>query len=133
MDGHNKEANPTAERIVQTDPVAFLWPPILGCGVDFLISIRAFERRYEVESNIKLNDGALYDRFTPELVEFLRECVLHAIEFQAQQQSRVLGGKLNGFKDIIIQDNMIIRLHESLADLWPPPGSKRVAAWVKFW
>ncbi|RLG31346.1 hypothetical protein DRO03_01460 [Methanosarcinales archaeon] len=77
-------------------------------GVDFLRSIRALERRYEKEVNIELRDGALYDRFTPELVEFLRECVLHAIEFQAQQQSRVLGAKLNGFKDIIIQDSSII-------------------------
>jgi IS4 transposase len=104
---------------------------ILGFGVDFLRSIRALERRYETEANIELSDGALYDRFTPELVEFLRECVLHAIEFQAQQQSRVLGEKLNGFKDIIIQDSSIIRLHESLANLWPATRSTRVAAGIK--
>ena len=137
MDSHNKETNPTAERIVQTDPtveciiqmfpedflrnlaqktgfikrlrkidpVTFFWVLVLGFGVDFLRSIRALERRYETEANIKLNDGALYDRFTPELVAFLRECVLHAIEFQVQQQSRALGDKLNGFKDLIIQDS----------------------------
>ncbi|KAF5414485.1 MAG: hypothetical protein C5S48_08805 [Candidatus Methanogaster sp.] len=78
-----------------------------------------------------MRDGALYDRFKPELVTFLREFVLHAIEFQAQQQSRALGEKLNGFKDIIIQDSTIIRLHESLSDLWPVTRSKKVAAWVK--
>ena len=64
-------------------------------------------------------------------MSFLRECVLHAIEFQAQQQSRALGEKLNGFKDIIIQDSTIIRLHESLADLWPATRSTRVAAGIK--
>ncbi|KAF5413952.1 MAG: hypothetical protein C5S48_10310 [Candidatus Methanogaster sp.] len=51
---------------------------------------------------MELSDGTLYDRFILELVEFLRECVLYAIEFQVHQQSRVLGEKLNGFKDIII-------------------------------
>nr|QNO44449.1 hypothetical protein OHDJCCFA_00006 [Methanosarcinales archaeon ANME-2c ERB4]QNO45860.1 hypothetical protein CLCIFPGF_00017 [Methanosarcinales archaeon ANME-2c ERB4] len=119
------------KRIRKIDPVTFFWVLTLGFGVDFLRSIRAFERRYETEANIKLSDGALYDRFTPELVEFLRECVLHAIEFQVQQQSRVLGEKLNGFKDIIIQDSSIIRLHESLANLWPATRSTRVAAGIK--
>nr|QNO44548.1 hypothetical protein BBHHCFNK_00001 [Methanosarcinales archaeon ANME-2c ERB4]QNO44897.1 hypothetical protein CMJOELBB_00002 [Methanosarcinales archaeon ANME-2c ERB4]QNO45027.1 hypothetical protein EEGECGIO_00002 [Methanosarcinales archaeon ANME-2c ERB4] len=153
MDNHTKQTDPSVEylrqmfpeeflrnlaqktgfikRIRKIDPVTFFWVLTLGFGVDFLRSIRAFERRYETEANIKLSDGALYDRFTPELVEFLRECVLHAIEFQVQQQSRVLGEKLNGFKDIIIQDSSIIRLHESLANLWPATRSTRVAAGIK--
>ena len=153
MDNHTKQTDPSVEylrqmfpeeflrnlaqktgfikRIRKIDPVTFFWVLTLGFGVDFLRSIRAFERRYETEANIKLSDGALYDRFTPELVEFLRECVLHAIEFQAQQQSRVLGEKLNCFKDIIIQDSSIIRLHESLANLWPATRSTRVAAGIK--
>jgi IS4 transposase len=153
MDNHTKQTDPSVEhlrqmfpeeflrnlaqktgfikRIRKIDPVIFFWVLILGFGVDFLRSIRALERRYETESNIELSDGALYDRFTPELVEFLREYVLHAIEFQAQQQSRVLGEKLSGFKDIIIQDSSIIRLHESLANLWPATRSTRVAAGIK--
>ena len=153
MDNHTKQTDPSVEYLVQMfpeeflrnlaqktgfikrirkiDPVIFFWVLTLGFGVDFLRSIRALERRYETEANIELSDGALYDRFTPELVEFLRECVLHAIEFQAQQQSRVLGEKLNGFKDIIIQDSSIIRLHESLDDLWPAARSTRVAAGIK--
>jgi len=153
MDNHTKQTDPSVEyltqmfpeeflrnlakktefikRIRKIDPVIFFWVLTLGFGVDFLRSIRALERRYETEANIELSDGALYDRFTPELVAFLRECVLHAIEFQAQQQSRVLGEKLNGFKDIIIQDSTIIRLHESLADLWPATRSTRVAAGIK--
>jgi len=153
MDNHTKQTDPSVEYLVQMfpeeflrnlaqktgfikrirkiDPVIFFWVLILGFGVDFLRSIRALERRYETEANIELSDGALYDRFTPELVEFLRECILHATEFQAQQQSRVLGEKLSGFKDIIIQDSSIIRLHESLSNLWPAARSTRVAAGIK--
>ena len=151
MDNHTKQTDPTVECLVQMfsqeflrdlarktefikrqrkiDPVQFFWVLILGFGVDFIRSIRALERRSEVEANIKLSDGALYDRFTPELMAFLRECVIHAIEFQAQQQSRALGEKLNGFKDVILQDSTIMRLHESLADLWHATRSIRVASW----
>ena len=153
MDNHTKQTDPSVayliqmfpeeflrnlarktgfvKRIRKIDPATFFWVLILGFGVDFLRSIRALERRYETEANIELSDGALYDRFTPELVEFLRECILHATEFQAQQQSRVLGEKLSGFKDIIIQDSSIIRLHESLSNLWPAARSTRVAAGIK--
>jgi len=57
--------------------------------------------------------------------------VLHVIEFQAQQSARVLSDKLNRFKDLVIQDSTIIRLHESLAKIWPAARSKKVAAGVK--
>ena len=112
------------------DPVIYFWVLVLSFGVNFLRSIRALERKYETAAGVELSDGALYDRFTPEMVAFLRECVLHAIEFQAQQSSRALGEKLNGFKDLIIQDSTIIRLHESLSDLWPATRSKKVAAGI---
>jgi putative transposase len=153
MDNHNKEADPTVECIVQMFPEEFLrnlarkvgfiqrerkieavmmfWVLVLGFGVDFLRSIRALQRKYEAEANLTLSSSTFHGRFTSELAAFLRECVLHAIEFQAQQSSHALGSKLNGFKDLVIQDSTIIRLHESLSDLWPAARSKKVAAGVK--
>ena len=110
MDNHTKQTDPSVKYLVQMfpeeflrnlakktgfikrirkiDPVIFFWVLTLGFGVDFLRSIRALERRYETEANIELSDGALYDRFTPELVAFLRECVLHAIEFASAPEHR---------------------------------------------
>ena len=88
MDSHIKQTDPTVEYLVQRypkeflrntarktefikrqrkiDPVTFFWVLVIVFGVDFLRSVRALERRYEVEANIELSDGALYDRFTPE-------------------------------------------------------------------
>ena len=57
--------------------------------------------------------------------------MLHAIEVQAQQPGRILSEKLTRFKDLVIQDSTIIRLHASLAKIWPAARSKRVAAGVK--
>ena len=42
-----------------------------------------------------------------------------------------MGDKLNRFKDLVIQDSTIIRLHESLAKIWPAARSKKVSAGVK--
>lgn len=65
------------------------------------------------------------------MVTFFHQCVIHAIEFQAQEPSRALGKKLDGFKDIVIQDSSIIRLHEFLSDKWPAARSRKAAAGVK--
>ena len=86
----------------------------LGFGVRFLSTIRGLKRKYEEKAGVKLSISSFYDRFTPKMVDFLQRCVLHAIEFQAQQPGRVLGDKLNRFKDLVIQDSTIIRLRQRL-------------------
>ncbi|MBU4222519.1 MAG: IS4 family transposase, partial [Euryarchaeota archaeon] len=58
-------------------------------------------------------------------------CVTHAIEQLALEQNKVLSEKLAKFKDVLIQDSTIIRLHKSLAKKWPAARSKTVAAGVK--
>jgi hypothetical protein len=55
-------------------------------------------------------DSSWYERFTPELVDFLKLCVTHAIEQLAQEQNKVLCEKLAKFKDVLIQDSTIIRI-----------------------
>ena len=112
------------------DPVILFWVLTLGFGVRFLSTIRGLRRKYEEKAGVKLSISSFYERFTPKMVDFLQRCVLHAIEFQAQQPGRVLSDKLNRFKDLVIQDSTIIRLHESLAKICPPQGRK-VAAGVK--
>jgi len=113
------------------DPVILFWVLTLGFGVRFLSAIRGLKRKYEEKAKTTLSISSFYDRFTPEMVDFLRRCVLHAIEFHAQETSRVLSDKLKRFKDLVIQDSTIIRLHASLAKIWPAARSKKVAAGVK--
>jgi len=72
-----------------------------------------------------------YERFTPELVSFLKLCVTHAIEQLAMEQNNILNEKIAKFKDVLIQDSTIIRLHKSLAKKFPAARSRTVAAGVK--
>jgi putative transposase len=113
------------------DVVILFWVTTLGFGVRFLSTIRGLKRKYEEKAKTTLSISSFHDRFTPEMVDFLRKCVLHAIEFQAQQIGRVLDDKLKRFNDLVIQDSTIIRLHESLAKIWPAARTKKIAAGVK--
>ena len=49
----------------------------------------------------------------------------------SQEPSRILGKRLAIFRDVMIQDSTIIRLHESLASKWPATRSRKAAAGVK--
>lgn len=119
------------QRERKIDPVILFWVIVLGFGVNFLRTIRGLKRKYEAESDIQMSISSFNDRFTPKMEKFLKECVIHALEYQAQEPGLKLGTKLKNFKDILIQDSTIIRLHESLAKLWPAARSKKAAAGLK--
>lgn len=78
-----------------------------------------------------MSDSSWYYRFTPELVAFLRECVVRGVEYSAQEPGRTLSDRLSPFEDVLIQDSTIVRLHSKLAKIWPATRSRKVAANVK--
>src|SRR5674536_378982 len=100
-------------------PEVIFWVLTLGFCVHNQRTIAGLKRLYEIEANISISDSSWYDRFTPELVEFLHQCVIHGIEELAKEPGRKLSKKLENFKDVIIQDSTIVRLHSSLADKFP--------------
>jgi len=108
-----------------------LWTLVFSFGVHLPRNLANMKRKYEKASKKEIAESSWYMRFTPELVEFLKVCVTHAIEQLALEQNKVLSEKLAKFKDVLIQDSTIIRLHKSLAKKWPAARSKTVAAGVK--
>src|SRR5659263_249403 len=108
-----------------------LWVLVFSFGAHLQRNLASMKRKYETESKKKLADSSWYVRFTPELADFLQLCVTHVIEQLAQEQNKVLNEKLTNFKDVLIQDRTIVRLHKSLAKKWPAACSKTVAAGVK--
>jgi len=117
------------ERIVTA--VEMFWVLVNSYGVNLARNLANIKRNYEKASNKTIRDSSWYERFTPELVEFLKLCVTHAIEQLAGEQNKILSEKLAKFKDVLIQDSTIIRLHKSLAKKWPAARSRTVAAGVK--
>src|SRR5665647_1997464 len=88
-------------------PEVIFWVLTLGFCVHNQRTIAGLKRLYEIEANISISDSSWYDRFTPELVEFLHQCVIHGIEELAKEPGRKLSKKLENFKDVIIQDSTI--------------------------
>jgi putative transposase len=113
------------------DPALMFWSLTLGFGVQLQRTLASLRRLYEEKGEIHISRSSFYDRFTPELVNFLHACVIHGLENITQNPSRVLKDKLVGFEDLLIQDSTIIRLHEKLADKWPAARTKKIAAGVK--
>src|SRR5450759_4571331 len=113
------------------DPTIIFWVLTLGFGVRFQRTLASLKRQYEIEANTTLSDSSWYYRFTPELVEFLHQCVIHGIEELAKEPGRNLSKKLESFKDVLIQDSTIVRLHFSLAEQFPAARTRKVAAGVK--
>jgi len=94
-------------------------------------TLASLKREYETESHKTISDSRWHYRFTPKLVEFLHQCVIHGIEELAKESGRKLSKKLENFQDIIIQDSTIVRLHSSLSDKFPAARARTVAAVVK--
>lgn len=119
------------ERERKIDPVAFFWVFALGYTTRAVRSLVELKRRYENRTGKTVVDSSWYDRFTPELVAFIRAAVTRAIEHLASSPGKSLGEKLAWARDVLIQDSTVVRLHEKLAEHWPATRSRRVAAGVK--
>lgn len=113
------------------DPVIMFWVLTLSFGVRLQRTLASLKRSYTGRSGQKVSDGSWYERFTPELVLFMKTCVMHGIEHFARDEKRKLSDRLNIFKDVLIQDSSVIRLHEALADKFPATRARKVAAGVK--
>jgi hypothetical protein len=115
----------------KVDPVAIFWVLVLSFGVRLQRSLASLKRSYEKQTDVTLCDGSWYERFTPELVRFLKESVQRGIEQLAQEANRTLSERLQNFKDVLIQDSSVVRLHAKLAKRWPATRARKVAAGVK--
>ncbi|MFO8108930.1 MAG: IS4 family transposase [Thermoplasmata archaeon] len=113
------------------DPVIMFWVLTLSFGVRLQRNLASLKRSYEREGNTTISYSSWYERFTPELVDFLHTCVIHGIEHLAQEPGRKLKDKLNVFKDLLIKDSTIVRLHSTLADIYPAARTRKIAAGIK--
>lgn len=83
------------------------WVLTLSFGVRLQRTLASLKRSYEKEADTNLSDSSWYYRFTPELVSFLKECVIHGIQYMATDQTHNLNKKLDKFNDVMIQDSTI--------------------------
>lgn len=107
------------QRQRKVDPFILFWILVLGFGAGVQRSLAALRRTYEKESSEKIVASAFYDRFTEGLYKFLTECLAHGVADLASHASLTLSEKLQGFKDLVVYDGSIIKLHDMLAEKFP--------------
>lgn len=113
------------------DPYCMLWALVLGFGITLERTLAGAKRQYREITDTELSYSTWYEKFTPELVKFLRSCVALGLSKTAQEVNRPLGEKLKRFEDVLIQDSTVIRLHKALAKKFPATRSRKIAAGVK--
>ncbi len=120
------------QRHRKVDPVAFFWAVTLEAGVYLQRSLEQLRFAYNHKAPKPLYSYAsFYDRFTPELVEFLHQCVAHGLSQLRNAPGNRLAPKLARFEDLLIQDSTIVRLSAALATLYPPVRRNYPTAGVK--
>jgi IS4 transposase len=119
------------DRLRDFNPVLCFWILVLHVGARTRIILEGLRRDYNRYATDALAHSSFFDRFTPELVKFLHVCVLHALEELGRMGGRTLSDRLKRFKDILIQDSTIVRVHAKLAKIWPAVRARKVAAGVK--
>jgi IS4 transposase len=94
--------------------VPLFWTLVLGFGTGRERTLAALRRAYELTASTSLVPSAFYDRFTPALARFLRHLVGYALT-QVSEPTRQLRGALASFRDLVVADSTVIRLHDLLA------------------
>jgi len=112
------------QRVRKVDAYALVWSLILGFSAGKVRTIAGLRRVYERVSRTTLEESSFYCRFTPALVRLLRQ-LLDGVLQQSWGLSRPQ------FRDILIADSTVIRLHELLAKAFPACRTNHTRAAAK--
>lgn len=118
-------------RVKKITPVAFVWTLVLGFAGNTERTIATLRREFERATGISVVPSAFYDRFSEPLVRCLASLIAVLIEKMTENASRPLAGALAAFKDVIVFDATVIRLHEFLARKFPGSRTNHSKAAVK--
>lgn len=98
----------------------FFWNLILGFGASMQKTLEALRKRYCTISAEKLAPSSFHDRLTKNLVPFLQAVFEHLLTtiVRSEMPRKVL----DSFADVLVIDSTIVRLLDSLADIFPGAG-----------
>jgi IS4 transposase len=100
------------------DPAALFWTLVLGFGAGSQRSIASLRRFHGTTTGLRLVASSFYVKLNDRTVRFLKRAVLRAVE-KAAAPSRRLAGRLSAFKDLVVIDETLVRLHRFLARAFP--------------
>jgi IS4 transposase len=109
---------------------AFVGAVVLGFAAGAQRSLATMRRAYERCTGQSLAPSAFYARFTSEMTQLLRRLVEDAMA-ELQQRAPKLKHALVRFKQVLVADGSLIKLHKSLATKFPSVFPNKVGAAAK--
>ncbi len=114
----------------KVEPVALFWTIVLGFGTGRQRSLAGLRRSFQKSTGARLVPSAFYDRFTRELARFFRLVVKEMLGSLETAHGQ-LRGTLASFRDVILTDSTLVRLHDLLEKSFPACRTNHTRASAK--
>ena len=112
------EEHGVVEREGKLQIPALVWAFVFGFATGESRTLAAFRRSYNSTADKTLTAGGFYQRLTPRLADFLCDLVEQRLDEVAVPHT--INDEFERFRDIIVADGTILRLHEFLAEEFQP-------------
>jgi IS4 transposase len=119
-----------ARRVRQVNIVDLFWTLVFGFGLGRERTLAGLRRAYEKTTGQAIEESSFYDRFNAGLVAMLKAATAHALEAGAGL-GRALKGPLASFRDVLVTDSTVVRLHDMLAKSFPGTRTNHTKAALK--
>jgi len=93
---------------------ALVWTFVFGFANGECRTLAGFRRSYNSTADEPLSPGGFYHRLTPTFAAFLRDLVEFGLDEVAV--SGAVADEIDRFRDVMIADGTVLRLHEFLSD-----------------
>ncbi len=114
----------------KVNAMALFWTVVLGFNGGRDRSLAGMRRAYQKGTGTTLVPSAFYDRFTKSLAVFMRFVVEELLE-QMQQTEAKFGGVLRSFRDVLVTDSTLVKLHDLLERRFPACRTNHTRAAAK--
>jgi len=109
---------------------ALFWTLVLGFAVGSKRTIASLRRAYEMATGTVLVPSAFYDRFTIEFAFFMRRVAGEVLDSLTGRYGK-LQDSLSHFRELLVTDSTVIRLHRMLEKKFPACRTNHTKAAAK--
>ena len=113
LEEHAEELD-VVERDGKLQIPVLVWAFVFGFAAGESRTLAGFRRSYNPTADETISPGGFYQRLTPSLAEYLRDLVETAFDEVAVPNA--VDADIDRFRDVMIADGTVLRLHEFLSD-----------------
>ncbi len=118
------------QRQRKVNATAMFWTIVLGFGAGHDRTLAGLRRMYQKSTGTRLVPSAFYDRFTRSLAWFFR-LVVEELLGKLETVEGGLKGTLASFREVILTDSTLVRLHDLLEKAFPACRTNHTRASAK--